>query len=158
MRVFVAASLIVIAVATAARLGPRAQNWNDELELVSPLARVEPIVIDPHTPRLTDGVVLIVIDGLGIDESHLPFLDELRARGAAEIAEVPYPTISRPNYVTILSGVPPADSGVRANRVRIPVAVDTAMDRVRAAGLRVATASDYGIMPNLFSRGARTLG
>jgi len=158
MRVFVAASLIVIAVATAVRLGPRAQHWNDELELVSPLARVEPIVIDPQTPRLTGSVVLIVIDGLGIDESHLPFLDELRARGAAEVAEVPYPTISRPNYVTILSGVPPADSGVRANRVRIPVAVDTTMDRVRTAGLRVATASDYGIMPNLFARGASTLG
>jgi hypothetical protein len=158
MRWFVAAALIAISVATAVRLGRRAQNWNDELELVSPLAHVEPIVIDPHTPRLTDAVVLIVIDGLGIDESHLPFLDELRARGAAEIAEVPYPTISRPNYVTILSGVPPADSGVRANRVRIPVAVDTAMDRVRDSGMRVATASDYGIMPNLFARGAPTLG
>ena len=158
MRVFVAATLIVIAAATAVRLGRRAQNWNDELELVSPLARVAPIVIDPHTPRLTDAVVLVVIDGLGIDESHLPFLDELRARGVAEVAEVPYPTISRPNYVTILSGVPPADSGVRANRVRIPVAVDTAMDRARAAGMTVGTASDYGIMPNLFARGARTLG
>jgi hypothetical protein len=158
MRVFVAASLSVIAVATAARLGRRAQNWNDELELVSPLASVEPIVIDPDTPRLTDAVVLIVIDGLGIDESHLAFLDELRAHGVAEVAEVPYPTISRPNYVTILAGVPPADSGVRANRVRIPVAVDTAMDRVRAGGMRVATASDFGIMPNLFARGARTLG
>ena len=86
MRVFVAAALIAISVATAVRLGQRAQNWNDELELVSPLAQVEPIVIDPHTPRLTDAVVLIVIDGLGIDESHLPFLDELRARGVAEIA------------------------------------------------------------------------
>src|SRR3569833_3383159 len=158
MRVFVAATLLVIAAATAVRLGRRAQNWNDELELVSPLARVEPIVIDPHTPRLTDAVVLAVIDGLGIDESHLPFLDELRARGVAEVAEVPYPTISRPNYVTILSVVPPADSGVRANRVRIPVDVDTAMDRARAAGMTVGTASDYGIMPNLFARGERTLG
>ena len=158
MRVFVAVALIAISIATAVHLGRRAQNWNDELELVSPLAQVEPIVVDPHTPRLTDAVVLVVIDGLGIDESHLPFLDELRARGVAEIAEVPYPTISRPNYVTILSGVPPADSGVRANRVRIPVAVDTTMDRVRAAGLTVGTASDYGIMPNLFARGARTLG
>lgn len=157
MRWVVAACLIVIAAVTAVKLGRRAQNWNDELALRSPLADVPPIIDDPHTPRLTGRVVMIVIDGLGIDESHLPFLDELRARGAATVAEVPYPTISRPNYVTLLSGVPPPDSGVRANRVPFPVAVDSVMDRVRAAGLRVATASDYGVMPNLFARGTKTL-
>lgn len=157
MRLVVAACLIVVAALTAVKLGRRAQNWNDELALRSPLADVPPVLDDPHTPRLTGRVVLIVIDGLGIDESHLPFLDELRARGASTVAEVPYPTISRPNYVTLLSGVPPADSGVRANRVPFPVEVDTVMDRVRAVGLRVATASDYGMMPNLFARGSKTL-
>ncbi|MEO8551372.1 MAG: alkaline phosphatase family protein [Kofleriaceae bacterium] len=157
MRFVMAACLIVVAAVTAVKLGRRAQNWNDELALPSPLANIPPIVDDPQTPRLTGRVVMIVIDGLGIDESHLPFLDELRARGASTVAAVPYPTISRPNYVTLLSGVPPADSGVRANRVPFPVAVDTVMDRVRAAQLRVATASDFGVMPNLFSRGTKTL-
>ncbi len=157
MRNAVATGLAILAVVVAVILGNRARNWNDELELVSPFARVAPILTDPHTPRLTDRVLLITIDGLGIDESHLPFLDELRARGVAAVAAVPYPTISRPNYVTILSGVPPVDSGVRANRVRYPVEVDTAMDRVQAAKLRVATAADFGMMPSLFARHTRTL-
>jgi hypothetical protein len=150
-------ALAVAAIASAAWLAVRARHWNDELAIVSPLARMPALAIDPHTPRLARRVVMIVIDGLGIDESHLPYLDELRARGAATTAHVPYPTISRPNYVTLLSGVPPADSGVRANRVRIPVTLDTVLDRARAAGMRVATASDYGMLPALFVRGASSL-
>jgi len=94
-----------------------------------------------------------VIDGLRADQSGLPYLDELRRRGAAATARVPYPTISRPNYVTILTGVPPRDSGVRAKRVRAAVGVDTIMDRVHAAGLAVATASDFGSLATLFVRG-----
>jgi Type I phosphodiesterase / nucleotide pyrophosphatase len=153
----VAFVLAVVAIASAAWLAVRAQHWNDELALVSPLARMPALAIDPHTPRLARRVVMVVIDGLGIDESDLPFLDELRSRGAATTAHVPYPTISRPNYVTLLSGVPPADSGVRANRVRIPVTLDTVLDRARAAGMRVAAVSDYGMLPSLFVRGATSL-
>ncbi len=150
-------ALAVVAIASAAWLAIRAQHWNDELAIISPLARMPALAIDPHTPRLARRVVMVVIDGLGIDESYLPYLDELRARGAATSARVPYPTISRPNYVTLLSGVPPADSGVRANRVRIPVTLDTVLDRARVAGMRVATASDYGMLPALFVRGASSL-
>ncbi len=148
-----AAGLAVIALATAIVLGNRARLWNDELALPSPpLAREAPRLVDPHTPRLSRRVILVLVDGLGADESQLPFLDELRAKGVAATARVPYPTISRPNYVTILTGVPPRDSGVRANRVATPVAIDTIMDRVQAAGLRVATASDFGMLPSLFAR------
>ncbi|HEY1550096.1 MAG TPA: alkaline phosphatase family protein [Kofleriaceae bacterium] len=152
-----AIALAIASVASAAWLAVRAQHWNDELALVSPLARMPALAIDPHTPKLARRVVMVVIDGLGVDESHLPFLDELRARGASTTAHVPYPTISRPNYVTLLSGVPPADSGVRANRVRIPVTLDTVLDRARVAGMRVATASDFGMLPSLFVRGASSL-
>ena len=157
MRRLFAACLAVFSIALALYLGDRARSWNDELGLVSPFAQTAPIVADPHTPRLTDRVVLITIDGLGIAESRLPFLDELRGHGVAAVAAVPYPTISRPNYVTILTGVPPEDSGVRANRVRIPVAVDSVMDRVQAAHLRVATTGDFGMMPSLFARHTRSL-
>ncbi len=158
MRLLVAAGLTVLAITTALVLGNRARRWNDELALPSPpLAREPRPIDDPKTPRLTERVVLVIIDGLGIDEARLPYLDELGARGVAATARVPYPTISRPNYVTILSGVPPRDSGVRANRVEAPVAVDTVMDRVRAAGLRVATASDYGMLASLFLRNTSSI-
>src|SRR6185312_7499295 len=99
----IAVTIAVGALASACALATCARSWNDELAIVSPFAHVEPIADDPHTPRLARRVVLIVIDGLGIAESHLPFLDELRARGVAGVARVPYPTISRPNYVTILT-------------------------------------------------------
>src|SRR5580765_6986850 len=152
-RYLVAFGLLAAAIAAAIGLGDRAWQWNDELALASPLAAVAPRIDDPRTPRLAGRVVLVIVDGLGADESHLAFLDELRRRGVDAVARVPYPTISRPNYVTILTGVPPRDSGVRANRVTAPVALDTVMDRVRAAGLRVATASDFGMIPTLFLRG-----
>ncbi|HEY0482187.1 MAG TPA: alkaline phosphatase family protein [Kofleriaceae bacterium] len=156
MRLLLTAAFVVIAIASAVVLGDRARRWNDELALAAPPIASAPAppggVDDPRTPRLTGRVVLIVIDGLGADEARLPYLDELRRRGVAATARVPYPTISRPNYVTILTGVPPRDSGVRANRVVAPVAVDTVMDRVRAAGLGVATASDFGSLGSLFLR------
>ncbi len=157
MRVVIAGGLAIVALAMAIGFGVRASDWNDELALAPPLAELAPAIADPHTPRLARPVLLVVIDGLGADEAQLPYLDELRRRGIAATARVPYPTISRPNYVTILTGVPPRDSGVRTNRVRAPVALDTVMDRARAAGLRVATASDYGMVASLFVRGASSI-
>jgi hypothetical protein len=118
----------------------------------APLAGEPPRLADPHTPRLARRVVLVVLDGLRADESHLPFLDELRARGASTTARTAYPSISRPNYATILTGVPPRDSGIRTNTVHAPTGVDTVMARVRAAGLRAVTASDYGAFRALFAR------
>jgi type I phosphodiesterase/nucleotide pyrophosphatase len=157
-RRWLAGAAAVVALAVAAGLGVRAWSWNDELALASPpVVHGAPPIVDPATPRLSRRVVLVIIDGLGADEAALPYLDELRARGAATTARVPYPTISRPNYVTILTGVPPADSGVRTNRVRAPVAVDTIMDRVRADGSRVASAADYGMLASLFLRNATTI-
>jgi hypothetical protein len=158
LRLLVTVCLAATALVTAGVLGDRARRWNDELALPSPpLARAALALDDPRTPRLTGRVVLIVIDGLGIDEARLPYLDELRRRGTSATARVSYPTISRPGYVAILTGVPPRDSGVRANRVAAPVAVDTIMDRVRAGGLGVASASDFGSLASLFPRGARSL-
>src|SRR5688572_2388017 len=110
MRAVVAGILLIVAMVAAAWLGLSARYWNSELELSPPLlARHAPVIDDSRTPRLARRVLLVIIDGLGADESQLPFLDELRARGASTVASVPYPTISRPNYVTILTGVPPVD-------------------------------------------------
>src|SRR5262249_27795450 len=158
MRFLVTAGLVLTAIAAAILLGNRARGWNDELALASPpLAGAPGRLADAQTPRLTEQVMLVVVDGLGVDEAGLPYLDELRRRGVAAPARVPYPTVSRPNYVTILTGVPPRDSGVRANRVSAPVAVDTVMDRVRATGLRVATASDFGMLASLFLRNTSSI-
>src|SRR6202044_130241 len=57
-----------------------------------------------------------------------------------------YPTWARPNWVSIRSGVPPIASGVRTNRHRMPVALDSLMDRARDRGLGVALATDYEVL------------
>jgi hypothetical protein len=152
VRGVISLALVVAAMVAMVALSIRAAGWTDELTVESPLAHVAPIIADPVTPRLAGRVIVVIVDGLRADESHLPYLDELRRRGVDLEAQVPPPTISRPNYVTILTGVPPQDSGVRGNHVIAPVSLDTIMDRVQAAGLRVAVATDFAVLVSLFLR------
>jgi hypothetical protein len=147
----------IAATAATVALARHAAGWTEELTVESPLAHVAPILADPVTPRLASRVIVVIVDGLRADESHLPYLDELRRRGVDLEARVPPPTISRPNYVTILTGVPPQDSGVRGNHVIAPVLVDTIMDRAQAAGLRVAIATDFAVLVSLFLRHAHAI-
>ena len=138
----------------AVKAGLAGGDFMYDLEQVqSPLARTAPILPDPHTPRLARRVFLVIVDGLRLDKSYeLPFLDELRRRGVDTEAQSHYPTWSRPNYVSILTGVPPVASGVRTNHHSTPVELDSLMDRVKAAGMHVAFATDYDALPKLFLR------
>ncbi|HEY0987302.1 MAG TPA: alkaline phosphatase family protein, partial [Kofleriaceae bacterium] len=149
-----ALTLLVLGAIGAVQAGLAGASFMFDLEQVEPaLARVTPSIADPHTPRLARRVFLVVIDGLRLDRSYeLPFLDELRRRGVDGEATSHYPTWSRPNYVAILTGVPPHASGVRTTHPPTPVQLDSLMDRARAAGLRVATATDYDVLPRLFLR------
>lgn len=149
-----ALTLLVLGAAGAVQAGLAGASFMFDLEQVEPaLARVPPSLPDPGTPRLARRVFLVVIDGLRLDRSYeLAFLDELRRRGVDAEASSHYPTWSRPNYVSILTGVPPPASGVRTNHHATPVQLDSLMDRARAAGLAVATATDYDVLPRLFLR------
>ncbi len=150
------AALVLLAASTfgAIQAGTAGKAFTRELELVEPaLARTSPVVMPIETPRLARRVFLVIVDGLRSDRSHeLPFLDELRRGGLALEAQSHYPTWSRPNYVSILAGVPPTASGVRTNYHFTSVSLDTLMDRAHAAGLEVATATDYAVLPELFLR------
>jgi hypothetical protein len=149
-----ALTLLVLGAVGAVQAGTAGASFMFDLEQVEPaLARVTPSIADPHTQRLARRVFLVVIDGLRLDRSYeLAYLDELRRRGVDGEATADYPSWSRPNYVSILSGVPPAASGVRTNHHDAPVKLDSLMDRARAAGLRVATATDYDVLPRMFLR------
>ena len=149
-----ALTLLVLGAVGAVRAGQAGASFMFDLEQVEPeLATHPPAIQDPGTPRLARRVFVVVIDGLRLDRSYeLPFLDELRRRGVDSEATSHYPTWSRPNYVSILTGVPPHASGVRTNHHVTPVQLDSLMDRARAAGLRVATATDYDVLPRLFLR------
>lgn len=151
--------LLVIGTWGAIQAGLSGADFMDDLDRPLPaLAASPPIIEPPPTPPLAERVVIVIIDGLRLDVSRqLPFLNELRARGVDGRARAQYPTFSRPGYVNILTGVPPAHSGVRTNRFRWPVRVDSLMDRMRDAStperpLRAGFASDYDPMPRLFLR------
>ena len=147
-----ALALLVIGGAAALQAGYAGADFMLDLEQVDPaLARVAPVVDPMPTTRLARRVFLVVTDGLRLDKSYdLPFLDDLRRRGVDSEATSGYPTWSRPNYVSILTGVPPIASGVRTNFHARPVQLDSLMDRAHAAHLRVATATDYDALPRLF--------
>jgi hypothetical protein len=152
----VAAALVLLVLGGlgALQAGRAGAAFTRDLELErSALARTAPALYDPHTPPLARRVFVVIIDGLRLDKSYeLPFLDELRRDGVDSEARTHYPSWSRPNYVAILTGVPPRASGVRTNHHPAPVTLDTLMDRARAAGLRTASATDYDVLPRLFLR------
>jgi hypothetical protein len=155
-RQVVAAAVVLLTLGGlgAVKAGMAGGSFTLDLEQAQPaLARTPPVVPDPHTPRLARRVFVVIVDGLRLDKSYeLPFLDELRRRGIDAEATSHYPTWSRPNYVSILAGVPPEASGVRTNHHATPVELDTLMDRAKAAGMRVACATDYDVLPKLFLR------
>ncbi len=143
--------LALIAGLSAWRVSVLALGFNDELAIEQPaIARTPPTIVDPRTPRLSQRVVLVIVDGLRLDHSHHPGFDAVRARGIDGVATSHYPTWSRPNYITLMTGVAPTASGVRVNRVRKPMRIDSIMQRAKTAGLRVTTASDIGMVPPLF--------
>jgi hypothetical protein len=151
--------LLAAAAALVAYAGARAgAGFMYGLEQLAPaLEDLPPIVEDPHTPRLARRVILVIVDGLRLDASRQPYLDSLRKRGVALVASSQYPTWSRPNYVSILAGVPPIASGVRTNHHPRSVVLDTIMDRARAAGLRTASVSDRAMLPPFFLKPATEL-
>ncbi|MDB4960447.1 MAG: hypothetical protein JWP01_446 [Myxococcales bacterium] len=152
--VVAALTILVLGTVGAVQAGLAGRSFMLDLEQVQPaLAKVPPVVEDARTPRLSRRVFLVIVDGLRLDRSYeLPFLDELRRRGVDSEASSHYPTWSRPNYVSILTGVPPSASGVRTNHHSTPVQLDTLMDRARAAGLSAASGTDYDVLPRLFLR------
>jgi hypothetical protein len=91
----------------------------------------------PPAPKHPPRVVLLVLDGLRMDASlGLPALDALRAEGADVTLIAPYPSYSKPAYVTLATGASPLLTGVRNNRYAGPAPFDTVFHRAVAAGAR----------------------
>jgi hypothetical protein len=151
-----AALLLAVAATGAIQAGIAASDFMGDLEQPIPaLAAAPPLVEPTGAPRLARRVVIVVIDGLRVDVSRrLPYLNELRRGGIDAVAASGYPTWSRPNYVNILTGVPPALSGVRTNHFHGVVTLDSLMDRVRdqPVPMRAGFGSDYSPVPSLFLR------
>lgn len=102
-----------------------------------------PVFIPPHEPHPVTAtpphrVMTLLIDGLRADTvAKMPFLTALAAGGVHVDAWADLPTYSAAQYVSALSGVRPADSGVRCNIGLLRTPLDSVPRRVTDAG-RVA--------------------
>ena len=129
-----AAAILTVAVADA---------WSN-LDLAAPLTgeRAAGGVVAPAAARAPRRVLLIVIDGLRADVAGtLPFLSRLGDAGARAATWDDPPTYSAAQYVALLAGVPPRDSGVRTNETLRAAGVDDVARQARAAGLHTAVVS-----------------
>jgi len=127
--------------AIALGLGAAVDRAGANLNLPAPLIGVRPPA-EPPAPARRAPVLLVVIDGLRADVARtLPFLDQLGRAGARARLRADPPTYSAPQYVALLTGVPPRDSGVRTNEAIRAAGLDDVARRVREAGGRTAVLS-----------------
>jgi hypothetical protein len=110
----------------------------------SPLRDVQ-LEPQPATSPQTGKVVIVVLSGLGYDDSvalALPVLEQLKQAGAtAAMASIP-PTYSQTAWATLLSGAPPDTNDAppfdRSLDALYPLQVDTIFARAHDAGLQTA--------------------
>jgi hypothetical protein len=97
-------------------------------------------------------VVYIIVDGLREDVSRtMPALNNLRARGFDAVVRTSQPSLSFPNWTTLMSGAPQRISGVTTNwfteKVPVETLVDVAMgaDRTMAVSAPTDFEQLYGV-------------
>jgi len=135
-------------------------SWNQVVDYKSPYvstpAPAELISAGPAPePAVAHRVVLIIVDGLrdDVSRSAMPTVQTLRAHGADFTLAVPQPSLSYPNWTTILTGASPQISGVTTNWYTSREPAPTLIDVARSAGDRVVVAGPtdfsklFGIKP-----------
>jgi predicted AlkP superfamily pyrophosphatase or phosphodiesterase len=94
---------------------------------------------------MTDKVILIVLDGLAYNtaEKCMGFIQALREQGKASLYKIQceLPSMSRPLYETILTGVTPSVSGIVHNQVIRNSPQSSVFSLATEAGLSTAAAA-----------------
>lgn len=111
-------------------------SWDAVVEYRSPYAEMPLPQAAPSQPAITR-TVLIIVDGLRMDASRdMGTLNLLRGHGADLTLLAPQPSLSYPNWTTILSGAPPYISGVVTNWHKGSAPVENLFDTAKAAGVK----------------------
>ncbi len=142
-----------MAVVAAVRAIKATNGFLDGLNLSSPvLTLAKEGTLQQLCPKLSERVILIVVDGLRVDESfRMKTLNSLRQNGTEVIASSHYPSISRPNYVSLAASVPPKVSGLRMNFSWNRLSVDTIMRVLRDSKMTSAyVGNESPGLPELF--------
>ena len=97
-------------------------------------------VVPSAAAALSQQVVLVIVDGMreDVSRSSMPTLNTLRTYGTDVSLVAPQPSLSNPNWTTILTGASQTISGVTTNGYSGRVLAPTIMDVARASGRRVA--------------------
>lgn len=134
-------------------------SWNAVVDYTSPYPRLKVPPSVGGSAEVTT-TVLVVVDGLRLDVSReMGTLNILRQYGADLELTVPQPSLSYPNWTTILSGAPPYVSGVVTNwhegrapvetlfdtakRVRVPIVFVGPQDFETLYGVKEKCAATY---------------
>lgn len=111
------------------------QAWNGVVEYRSPYLSVE-LPVSGAGPASVDRVVLVIVDGLREDASRtMSSLESLRGYGADLVLTTPQPSLSYPNWTTILSGADHDVHGVVTNWHEGSAPVETVLDTADRAGI-----------------------
>jgi hypothetical protein len=119
-------------------------SWNQVVDYRGPYAKAELPAGAPASPQmLASGqrpvLVYVIVDGLREDVSRtMPTLNTLRAHGFDATVRTSQPSLSFPNWTTLLSGAPQRISGVTTNWFDERVPVETLIDTALAGGRTVA--------------------
>ncbi len=134
-RALLAASLIALAASARGWAEYRLAHWNDPTEALTVVRRgARPAV--PSAPRASvRRLVFLLLDGVRArDAPKLP--------GGFATLDAGVPSMSRPGYHRMMTGVPSWASGVRSNRFAGRARLPTLLDEVRRAGLRPTFLAD----------------
>jgi hypothetical protein len=156
---FVAGAVACVAVAWCAST-LAAYSWGQVVDYQGPYladaASRQLVSVAPAPgPALVHRVVLVIVDGLREDVSRnsMPGLNTLRAYGSDLTLSVPQPSLSFPNWTTILTGASPGISGVTTNWHSGREVAPTIIDMARASGDQVVVVGPtdftklFGIVP-----------
>ena len=109
--------------------------WDSVVNYRSPYADLD-VLPAPAGQPLSDRVVLVIVDGLRLDAARqMRTLNRLGDFAADFVLTAPQPSLSYPNWTTILSGASPYVSGVVTNWHEGAAPVDTLLDSAEKAGV-----------------------
>ncbi|PCC69496.1 Type I phosphodiesterase / nucleotide pyrophosphatase [Nannocystis exedens] len=116
--------------------------------------QVDDAIAATELPRRPRRSVLVVIDGLGHEAAKaMGAIALLREHGQCRKTAVGIPSMSRPVYATISTGLEQDRTGARGNDDEAPLFAQSAWDLARAAGLSVAGVSEVTWWQQLFPGG-----
>ncbi len=107
-------------------------SWNQVVDYRSPYAKEalpEGAAADAEALPRSKRVVYVIVDGLREDVSRqMPTMQQLRKNGFDAVVRTGQPSLSFPNWTTLLSGAPQRISGVNTNWFEERVPVETLID------------------------------